>query len=266
MLDIRDLRVSFHDHGETTEVLHGVNLHMDAGERLGLVGESGSGKSVTALAVAGLLRRSNATISGEILFDGRNLLLCPRDELRKIQGREIGMIFQEPMTSLNPLMRVGHQIEEVLRIHTDKSPAERRALALEVMEKVGLPDPPVTYEKYPHQLSGGQRQRAMIAAAFIIDPRLLLADEPTTALDVTVQAQIIELLKRINVNRGIGLLFISHDLHVVRKLCTRVAVMHNGCIVETGPTEEVFHHPQDDYTKRLIAAIPTREKRKRANG
>ena len=266
MLDIRDLRLSFHDHGEITEVLHGINLHMDAGERLGLVGESGSGKSVTALAVAGLIRRSRATISGEILFEGRDLLKCPREELRAIQGREIGMIFQEPMTSLNPLMKVGRQIEEVLRIHTDKSPAEMKALALEVMGKVGLPDPPTTYEKYPHQLSGGQRQRAMIASAFIIDPKLLLADEPTTALDVTVQAQIIELLKRINVNRGIGLLFISHDLHVVRKLCTRVAVMRGGCIVETGPTEEIFHHPQEDYTKRLIAAIPTREKRKRANG
>ena len=141
-----------------------------------------------------------------------------------------------------------------------------KALALEVMEKVGLPDPPAAYEKYPHQLSGGQRQRAMIAAAFIIDPKLLLADEPTTALDVTVQAQIIELLKRINVNRGIGLLFISHDLHIIRKLCTRVAVLYKGQIVETGPTEEVFNHPQDDYTKRLIAAIPTREKRKRMHG
>ena len=266
MLDIRDLRVSFHDRGGDTEVLHGINLHMDAGERLGLVGESGSGKSVTALAVAGLLRRSSAEITGEILFNGRDLLRCPREEMRKIQGKEIGMIFQEPMTSLNPLMKVGPQIEEVLRIHTDKPAAERKALALEVMEKVGLPDPPATYEKYPHQLSGGQRQRAMIAAAFIIDPKLLLCDEPTTALDVTVQAQILELLKRINVNRGIGLLFISHNLHVVRKLCTRVAVMQGGTIVETGPTEEVFRNPLDDYTKRLIAAIPTREKRKRTHG
>jgi ABC-type dipeptide/oligopeptide/nickel transport system ATPase component len=266
MLDIRDLHLTFHDHGAANEVLHGINLHMDAGERLGLVGESGSGKSVTALSVAGLLRRSGATVSGEICFEGRNLLALPREEMRKIQGKEIGMIFQEPMTSLNPLMKVGRQIEEVLRIHTDKSPAEMKALALEVMEKVGLPDPPATYEKYPHQLSGGQRQRAMIAAAFIIDPKLLLCDEPTTALDVTVQAQIIELLKRINVNRGIGLLFISHDLHIIRKLCNRVAVMYQGRIVETGPTEEVFRAPQDEYTKRLIAAIPTREKRKRTHG
>ncbi len=266
MLDVRDLHLSFHSRAEDKEVLHGIDLHMDAGERLGLVGESGSGKSVTALSIAGLLRRSTAELSGQILFEGRDLLQCPREELRKVQGREIGMIFQEPMTSLNPLMKVGHQIEEVLHIHTQLTPAERKALALEVMEKVGLPDPPVTYEKYPHQLSGGQRQRAMIAAAFIIDPKLLLADEPTTALDVTVQAQIIELLKRINQTRGIGILFISHDLHIVRKLCTRVAVMYKGNIVETGPTEEVFLHPQHDYTKRLIAAIPTREKRKRDNG
>ena len=263
MLDIKNLQLSFHDHNETTHVLRGINLHMDAGARMALVGESGSGKSVTALAVAGLLQRRSAEISGQILFEGRDLLQYPRDQLRKIQGREIGMIFQEPMTSLNPLMKVGHQIEEVLRIHTDMSAAERRALALEVMEQVDLPDPERTYEKYPHQLSGGQRQRAMIAAAFIINPKLLLADEPTTALDVTVQAQILDLLRRLSELRGLGILFISHDLHVVRRLCTHVAVIHNGVIVETGETEQVFNHPQDDYTRRLVAAIPTREKRKR---
>jgi len=262
MLDIMGLHLSFEDHGSYHEVLHGIDLHMEEGETLGLVGESGSGKSVTALSVAGLLPRRKVLETGQILFERKDLLSCPREELRKIQGRDIGMIFQEPMTSLDPLMKVGHQIEEVLRIHTELPPAERRRLALEVMGKVGLPDPPATYEKYPHQLSGGQRQRAMIAAAFIIDPKLLLADEPTTALDVTVQAQIIELLKRINRERGIGILFISHDLRVVRKLCSRVAVMYQGRIVETGPTEDVFTNPQDEYTKRLIAAIPTREKRK----
>lgn len=263
MLDIKNLHLSFHDHDETTHVLRGLNLHMDAGERMALVGESGSGKSVTALAVAGLLQRRSAEISGQILFEGRDLLQYPRDELRKIQGRKIGMIFQEPMTSLNPLMKVGHQIEEVLSIHTDMSAAEKRALALEVMEQVDLPEPERTYGKYPHQLSGGQRQRAMIAAAFISNPKLLLADEPTTALDVTVQAQIIDLLRRLSEMRGLGILFISHDLHVVRKLCTHVAVIHKGVIVESGEIEQVFNHPQDDYTRRLIAAIPTREKRKR---
>ena len=263
MLDIEELRVSFIDREDTGEVLHGISLHMDEGERLGLVGESGSGKSVTALTVAGLLKRSSVTVSGRVLFRGRDLLQCPREELRKIQGREIGMVFQEPMTSLDPLMRVGHQVEEALRIHTQLSPAERKRQALEMMERVGLPEVETCYMKYPHQLSGGQRQRAMIAAALISRPALLLADEPTTALDVTVQAQILELLKELNQDMGVGILFISHDLHVVKKLCTRVAVMHAGSIVETGPTEDIFDHPREDYTRQLIAAIPTREKRKR---
>lgn len=263
MLDIRDLHVSFRDGDSRSEVIHGISLHLDPGEMLGLVGESGSGKSLTALAVAGLLDRKKTDTSGEILFQGKNLLAIPRDELRSVQGREIGMIFQEPMTSLNPLMRVGQQVEETLRIHTDKSPAERRALALEVMEKVGLPDPEETYRKYPHQLSGGQRQRAMIAAAFIINPRLLIADEPTTALDVTVQAQIIDLLRDINRKHGVGILFISHNLQVVRRLCTRVCVMQGGRVVETGTADGIFRNPQEEYTKKLIAAIPTREKRRR---
>jgi len=264
MLDIKNLRVSFPEpDGSITEAVRGIDLHMDAGELLGLVGESGCGKTVTALTVAGLIERKRANISGEVLFDGRDLLRCPREELRRIQGKEIGMVFQEPMTSLNPLMKIGEQIEETLKIHTGLPAAERKRLALEVMEKVGLPDVEQSYEKYPHQLSGGQRQRAMIAAAFIIDPKLLIADEPTTALDVTVQAQIIELLRRISRARGVGILFISHDLRVVRKLCTRVAVMHNGKIVETGATEDVFLHPQDDYTRQLIAAIPCRGKRNR---
>lgn len=263
MLDIRDLHISIADRGRRTEVVHGIDLHMEAGETLGLVGESGSGKTITALTVAGLIRRSEMDISGQISFCGRDLLQCSRSELRSIQGRDIGMIFQEPMTSLNPLMKVGPQVEETLRIHTDLPPTRRRELALEVMDKVGLPAPELIYDKYPHQLSGGQRQRAMIASAFIIDPKLLIADEPTTALDVTVQAQLIELLRRINTKRGIGILFISHDLNVVRRLCGRVAVMQGGRIVESGMTEELFSHPKEEYTKRLIAAIPTREKRKK---
>lgn len=260
MLEIKDLRIEFTGRN-AAEAVHGIDLRMEEGETLGLVGESGSGKTVTALSVAGLLR-GDVQISGEINFGGRDLLKLSPAQLRQVQGREIGMIFQEPMTSLNPLMRVGEQIEEVLRIHTDISPKRRKELALELMGKVGLPEPELIYKKYPHQLSGGQRQRAMIAAAVIIDPKLLIADEPTTALDVTVQAQIIELLGRVNKNRGVGILFISHDLNVVRKLCSRVAVMHKGVIVEQGPTEQIFSNPREEYTKKLIAAIPRREKRK----
>ena len=264
MLDIRNLCIDFPEaDGSITHAVRGIDLHMAPGERLGLVGESGSGKTVTSLAVSGLLERKKARISGEILFEGQDLLRCTREELRQVQGRKIGMIFQEPMTSLDPLMRVGEQVEEVLRIHTDLPADERRRRAVELMGKVGLPEPELTWAKYPHQLSGGQRQRAMIASAVIINPPLLIADEPTTALDVTVQAQILDLLERINRTHGVGLLFISHDLRVVRRLCTRVAVMYNGEIVEDRPTEELFSDPHDDYTKKLIAAIPGREKRKR---
>ena len=260
MLEINKLSVEFTGRS-AAEAVHGISLSMEEGETLGLVGESGSGKTVTALSVAGLLR-GDVKLSGEINFMGRDLLKLSPRELRQVQGREIGMIFQEPMTSLNPLMRVGPQIEEALRIHSRLSPQRRRELALELMDKVGLPEPELMYKKYPHQLSGGQRQRAMIASAVITDPKLLIADEPTTALDVTVQAQIIELLKRVNRNRGVGILFISHDLNLVRRLCSRVAVMHKGLIVETGPTEEIFNDPKDDYTKKLIAAIPGQRRRK----
>lgn len=258
MLDIRDLRVTFLSNDK--KAVRGIDLSMAAGERLGLVGESGSGKTVTAMALSGLILRSKVEMTGQILFEGKDLLTCSREELRAIQGRDIGVVFQEPMTSLNPLMRVGKQIEETLKIHTDTPPAERKHLALEAMEQVGLPDPETTYRKYPHQLSGGQRQRAIIASAMVIRPKLLICDEPTTALDVTVQAQILELLKDLNRRFGVGILLISHDLSVVRRLCENVAVMYRGEIVERGATEDVFSAPQDEYTKRLIAAIPTRKR------
>ena len=255
LLEIRDLHVTFLSTGK--EAVRGVDL---PGQRLGLVGESGSGKTVTAMALSGLIERWNVDMSGQVLFDGRDLLSCSRDQLRRIQGRDIGVVFQEPMTSLNPLMRVGRQVEEVLKIHTDLSPDERRAKALEAMAQVGLPDPERTYEKYPHQLSGGQRQRAVIASAMVIRPRLLICDEPTTALDVTVQAQILSLLKSFSTDHGVAILLISHDLRVVRRLCERVAVMHRGRIVERGDTDAVFADPQEEYTKRLIAAIPQRKR------
>ncbi len=258
MLDIKDLRVTFRSNGK--KAVRGIELAMAPGERLGLVGESGSGKTVTAMALSGLILRSKVEMSGQILFEGKDLLTCSREELRAIQGRDIGVVFQEPMTSLNPLMRIGKQIEETLKIHTDLPPAERKRRALEAMEQVGLPDPETTYGKYPHQLSGGQRQRAIIASAMVIRPKLLICDEPTTALDVTVQAQILELLRSLSMEFGVSILLISHDLSVVRRLCENVAVMYRGEIVERGRTEDVFQNPQDEYTRRLVAAIPTRKR------
>lgn len=259
MLSIRNLSVSFKGSKETLAV-KGIDLHMDVGDSLGLVGESGSGKTVTALSVAGLLKRGDVKVRGEILFDGKDLLKCSPNEMRMLQGKDIGIIFQEPMTSLDPLMRIGRQIEETLRLHYNFSADDRKRLVLEVMEQVGLPDPEITYKKYPHQLSGGQRQRAMIAATFITRPKLLILDEPTTALDVTVQAQIIDLLKALNKECGISMLFISHDLRVVRRLCKKVAVMYQGKIVEQGPTEEIFNNPVHEYTKQLVAAATGRRK------
>ena len=258
MLEMCDLHVTFKSTGK--EAVRGIDLSIAHGERLGLVGESGSGKTVTAMALTGLIERSQVEMRGEVLFEGRDLLRCTRRELRTIHGKDIGVVFQEPLRSLNPLLRVGPQIEESLRIHTDKSAQERTRLALEVMEQVGLPDPEGTWRKYPHQLSGGQRQRAVIASAMIIRPRLLVCDEPTTALDVTVQKQILELLRALSEEYRVGILLISHDMTVVRRLCEDVAVMHKGRIVERGLTEEIFRNPQDAYTRRLIAAIPTRRR------
>ena len=258
LLDIRDLHVTFLSTAK--EAVRGVDLQMEPGQRLGLVGESGSGKTVTAMALSGLIERWNVNMTGQVLFEDRDLLACSRNELRAVQGKDIGVVFQEPMTSLNPLMRVGRQVEEVLRIHTDLSAAEIRRMALEAMDQVGLPDPERTYEKYPHQLSGGQRQRAVIASAMVIHPKLLICDEPTTALDVTVQAQILELLRGVSEQFGVAILLISHDLSVVRRLCDQVAVMYRGRIVERGSTDAIFNAPQDEYTKRLIAAIPKKRK------
>ena len=262
MLEIRDLHVKFHT--RQREAVAGVSLTIHDGEILGLVGESGSGKAVTAMSVAGLLPRKQCDFSGEILLDGAELLHADRTLLRQVQGREIGVVFQEPMSCMDPLMKIGDQVEEVLRLHTDLTPAQRREkalAALAALAAVELPDPAGVYRKYPHELSGGMLQRAMIAAAVVARPKLLLLDEPTTALDVTIQAQILELLKKLNRESGISMLFISHNLNVVRKLCTRTAVMQRGVLVEEGDIETVFRHPRHPYTQRLIAAIPTRHRK-----
>lgn len=256
LLEVKDLNIEFHDHLIPETVVYDFDLELKAGEIVGLVGESGSGKSMSALAIAGLLSRRDMHKRGQILFDGLDLLTCERSKLRKIQGNEISMIFQEPMTSLNPVKRIGWQIEESLRIHTELNKEERYQKAIEMMKEVELPDPERLYRQYPHELSGGMRQRVMIAAAMICNPQILIADEPTTALDVTIQAQIVELLKRMNREKQTSILFISHDLSLVKQLCERVLVMKGGYIVETGLTQEVFAHPKEEYTQRLIAAIP----------
>lgn len=256
LLEVKDLNIEFHDHLIPETVVYDFDLELKIGEIVGLVGESGSGKSMSALAIAGLLSRRDMHKRGQILFDGLDLLTCERSKLRKIQGNEISMIFQEPMTSLNPVKRIGWQIEESLRIHTELNKEERYQKAIEMMKEVELPDPERLYRQYPHELSGGMRQRVMIAAAMICNPRILIADEPTTALDVTIQAQIVELLKRMNREKQTSILFISHDLSLVKQLCERLLVMKGGYIVETGLTQEVFAHPKEEYTQRLIAAIP----------
>lgn len=260
LLEVKDLNIEFHDHLIPETVVYDFDLELKAGEIVGLVGESGSGKSMSALAIAGLLSRRDMHKRGQILFDGLDLLTCERSKLRKIQGNEISMIFQEPMTSLNPVKRIGWQIEESLRIHTELNKEECYQKAIEMMKEVELPDPERLYRQYPHELSGGMRQRVMIAAAMICNPRILIADEPTTALDVTIQAQIVELLKRMNREKQTSILFISHDLSLVKQLCERVLVMKGGYIVETGLTQEVFAHPKEEYTQRLIAAIPKVER------
>ncbi len=258
MLDIRDLHVSFPEaDGGVTEAVRGIDLHMEPGELLGLVGESGCGKTVTSLTVAGLIERKKTIISGEILFDGRDLLRCTREELRHIQGKDICMIFQEPMTSLDPLMKVGTQIEETLLLHTDKDADERRRLALEVMGKVGLPDPEICYEKYPHQLSGGQRQRVIIALALACGAELLIADEPTRNLDVTIQASILKLLKELQQKRGMTVLFIANNLSLVSAFCDRVGILCGGRIIEENTTAQLITAPQQEYTKVLLEAVKT---------
>ena len=258
MLEIRDLHIKFHDADH--EAVRGIDLKVDSGEIGGLVGESGSGKTVTAMVISSLMPANKAAVTGQVLLDGEDLLQLDEKAMRKKQGSDISVVFQEPMTAMNPVMRIGPQVEESLRVHTNLSREERKARALQALRDVDLDNVEALYDKYPHQLSGGMLQRVMIAAAIVSSPKLLLADEPTTALDVTIQAQILELLLRLNKERGMSILFISHNLNVVRKLCSCVAVMEKGLIVEQGETEQVFRNPRAPYTQRLIAAIPTRKK------
>ena len=257
VLEIAGLSVELPRGSDRRNAVDDISFSVGPGEIVCVVGESGSGKSVTAQAVMGLLPRELTASTGKILLQGENVLEATPSRLRDLRGTRMAMIFQEPMTALNPVMRVGDQIAEVLQIHTDLSEPDRRQRALQIMRLVRLPEPERLIDAYPHQLSGGQRQRIMIAAALVLDPALLIADEPTTALDVTTQAQILHLIRELQERRGTGVLFITHDFGVVADIAHRVVVMQSGRVVEFGPREEILRRPQNDYTRMLIASVPS---------
>ena len=257
LLEVQDLQTSFDLGGRPVVAVDGVGFSVSAGETLAIVGESGSGKSVTALSIMGLLpRRVGRITHGSIRLGTRELTGLDDTEMRGIRGKEIGMIFQEPMTSLNPVHTVGTQIAEVLVEHESLSAADARARAIEMLELVGIPEPSRRVDSYPHEMSGGMRQRAMIAMALACEPSLLIADEPTTALDVTIQAQILDLMDELQERLGMAIIFITHDLGVVAQMARRVVVMYAGQVVETGPVDEIFNRPKMPYTAGLIASIP----------
>lgn len=258
MLQVDRLSIHFADREEVQEVVRGISFSVQDGEIVGIVGESGSGKTMTALTIAGLFKEHAVLDAGTIRLDGTDLLKLTEREMRQVQGNRIGMIFQEPMTALNPTMKIGRQVEEALRLHTDLDSRARKAAVIRALEEVELDEAEKLLSKYPHELSGGMRQRVMIAAAMICRPSLLIADEPTTALDAVTQESILKLLKKLNDKYGMSILFISHNLRVVKELCTRVLVMKDGEILEEGETEVVFQNPKTAYTKALIAAIPAR--------
>jgi peptide/nickel transport system ATP-binding protein len=248
-LSVRDLRIDI----SGSRVVDGVSFDVPRGSRVGVIGESGSGKSLTALAIMGLLPHG-ARATGSVTWNGREILGIPDRELAEIRGAEIGMVFQEPLTALNPIRRVGGQMSEAARIHGDVRGSAAHALAVRLAESVGLPDPERIVRRYPHQLSGGQRQRVGIAAALAAQPNLIVADEPTTALDVTVQAEILDLLRSLRDERGLAMVFVTHNFGVVADLCDSVVVMQNGHVVEHGAVEKVLRDPEHDYTKSLLAS------------
>jgi peptide/nickel transport system ATP-binding protein len=256
VLSVRDLAVSFEGEDGVTRAVDGVSLDVAPGEILALVGESGCGKSVTALSLMGLLGAPNAVTTGSARYGDSELIGASDDDLRRLRGEELAMVFQDPLSSLNPVLRVGDQIAEQILAHRDVSRADARARAVELLDRVGIPQPEQRVDGYPHELSGGMRQRVMIAMALSCDPRILIADEPTTALDVTVQAQILDLIRELRAETGAGVLLITHDFGVVAELADRVAVMDAGRIVEQGTVEDVFERPQDAHTRRLLAAVP----------
>ncbi len=257
LLDILNLKTYFHLRGSVLKAVDDVTLSIEEGQTLGLVGESGCGKSVTASSVMGLVPIPPGQIAGgEILFEGMDLLKLSESKMRKIRGNRISMIFQEPMTSLNPVFTVGDQVGEVIRLHKKHSRKETREMVIEAFRQVGIPAPDTRFKEYPHQMSGGMRQRVVIAMALACDPKLMIADEPTTALDVTIQAQILELMNKLKIKTGASILFITHDLGVIAEMAQRVAVMYAGQLVEEADVETIFEDPKHPYTRGLLQSIP----------
>ena len=256
LVDIQHERLSFFTPAGEVKALNDVSIHLNDGEVLGIVGESGSGKSVTAYSLMGLTASPGKLVGGTIDFNGHRINDLSEKEFRKIRGNEVSIIFQDPMTSLNPVYTIGNQIMEVILLHTDKNKEQARARAKELLELVGINEPEKRLKQYPHELSGGMRQRVMIAIALACEPKLLIADEPTTALDVTIQAQILELMMELKEKLGMAIIMITHDLGVVASMCDRIAVMYAGRIVEYGTTDDIFYNPKHEYTKGLLRSIP----------
>ena len=256
LLEIKDERLSFFTPAGEVKALNGVSFSMEEGEVLGIVGESGSGKSVTAYSIMGLTAYPGKLVGGTVRFNGHEIEKMTEKDFRKIRGNEVSIIFQDPMTSLNPVYTIGNQIVEVILLHTNKTKKEAYERARELLELVGINEPSKRLKQYPHELSGGMRQRVMIAIALACEPKLLIADEPTTALDVTIQAQILELMQELRKKLGMSIIMITHDLGVVASMCEKIAVMYAGHIVEYGTADEIFYNPSHEYTKGLIKSIP----------
>ena len=262
ILEIKQMRTTFKTAKGPMEAIRGIDLHVDEGEILGIVGESGSGKSVTMKSVMRLLPTYAKTTAEGILYKGENLLTMSEKELQKFRGNEMAMIFQDPMTAMNPLRKVGYHLIQVIRRYKKCSKQEAEKIGIEMLRQVGIPTPEARMNQYPHEFSGGMRQRALIAMALSCEPSLLIADEPTTALDVTIQAQILELLKKLHDERNMSIVIISHDMGVMASMCDRIAVMYGGIIVEEGTVDEIFYHAKHPYTKALLKSIPHPERSK----
>ncbi len=256
LLSVRNLKTSFFTHVGEVKAVRGISFDVNEGEVLGIVGESGSGKSVTSLSIMGLLQYPGRVVDGEILLNGEDILTYSKNQMRRVRGKEIAMIFQDPMTSLNPVYTIGNQVMEMILEHEKMSRREARARAIEMLKLVGIPAAEKRIDSYPHEFSGGMRQRVMIALALSCNPKLLIADEPTTALDVTIQAQILNLIKKLNRQFGMTTMLITHDLGVVATVCDKVAVMYGGLIMEYGTVDEIFYHPRHPYTMGLLGSIP----------